>query len=450
VNNPSGQASAPPPPPWLSTGFTQPKRATRKGPVLLVVLLVLAALTGGVGIGWALRGDGTAARSAPADDSIGTVYVESNIATPNGNTILALRYGEGGNLAPLQVRSYPTGGSGSADLSDSGVLDADQHLVFDAAHRLLFAVNQGSDTIAVFHVLADGSLTAVAGSPFPSGGAAPASVGISGDRLVVVNKAQDGIRDLSQVKPNYTTFLVQSDGSLKPTGSTVEAPLGFSPTQALISTNGNVVLSSEEGGPFRAMTLAADGTLVQGSNSPLSPPESIFPARFPAAKKWALGLGVNPNAPLLYAEMATVSKLAVFRYDDNARLTFVRAVDNPGSDLPCWTLVNKAGTRVYTDNAGNNTMSVFDISDPEQPRQIQLLKLKHDGNPWDLHFDPTEQFIFMIDPRATTETPAGKGNELHTLLVGPDGTLTEPNYSPVPIPVGSNTEPLGVAVVADD
>lgn len=68
----------------------------------------------------------TSATAAPAT---GTVYLESNIAQPNANTIIAYTYREGGNLRPLQVAEYRTGGAGSADLTDSGVLDADQHII---------------------------------------------------------------------------------------------------------------------------------------------------------------------------------------------------------------------------------------------------------------------------------------------------------------------------------
>jgi DNA-binding beta-propeller fold protein YncE len=144
--------------------------------------------------------------------------------------------------------------------------------------------------------------------------------------------------------------------------------------------------------------------------------------------------------------MATVNKMAVYRYDEQANLTFVTAVTNPGAELPCWTLVNRDGTRVYTDNAGNNTMTVYDTRDPLNPKQLQLVKLKNDGNPWDLSFDPTGRMIFMIDPRARTNVKAGFGNELHTLTVGPDGTLDEPAFSPVAIPVPLKTNPIGVAV----
>lgn len=436
----------PPPLPWLSgTQAVAGKRSATKAVVAGVLALVVAILAFGAGYLVGHRSKRTGATSLP-DAVLGTVYVESNVATPNGNTILAFHYRAGGDLEPLDVAAYPTGGAGSADLTDSGVLDADQHLLLSPDQRFLFAVNQGSDSIAVFRVADDGGLTPVPGSPFPSGGMAPASVGLSGHVLVVVNKAQDGIRDLSKVAPNYTTFTVKGDGSLVPTGSTVTAPPGNSPTQALISPGGNVVFSSEEGGPFRAFTLGTDGKLTQGPNSPLSPPDEIYPANFPPEKKWALGLGVHPTEHLLYAQMATINKMAVYRYDDQANLTFLSVADNPGSDLPCWTLVNKDGTRVYTDNAGNNTMSVYDIGDPLRPRQRQLVKLKNDGNPWDLALDPTGHFIFMVDPRARENVKPGFGNELHTLTVGPDGTLDEPAFSPVPLPVPLNTNPIGVVV----
>ena len=58
----------------------------------------------------------------------GTVYVESNSTAHDSNEILAFRYRDG-VLSARGVRRYPTGGSGSHDLSNSGVLDADQESV---------------------------------------------------------------------------------------------------------------------------------------------------------------------------------------------------------------------------------------------------------------------------------------------------------------------------------
>ena len=47
--------------------------------------------------------------------------------------------------------------------------------------KFLFAVNQGSDTVAVFRIdTATGALEHVEGSPFPSGGRAPSTTGFNG------------------------------------------------------------------------------------------------------------------------------------------------------------------------------------------------------------------------------------------------------------------------------
>ena len=375
----------------------------------------------------------------------GVVYIESNIAAPDGNSVLAFQYGTQGDLRPLHIAEYPTGGAGSADLTDSGVLDADQHLWMDTPKHLLFAVNQGSDTIAVFHVGSSGALVPVEGSPFPSGGKAPASIGVSGDTAIVTNKAQDGVRDLKTVAPTYATFHIGTDGALAQFGPVIKAPPGNSPTDAMVGPDGKFVMSTEEGGPLRAFELGPDG-LTQGSNSPLQPDPSIFPAGFDPTKKWGLGLSASPRAKLVYIGMATVNKIAVYRFDDAAKLTF-GAPDAPGAMLPCWTLVNKAGTRLYTANAGNNTMSVFDLTDPTDPKPIQTLKLHGDGNPWDIRFDPSGKMILLVDPRARMNVPPGGGQGLHTLLVNANGTLTEPSYSPIPIPDGLNVNPFGMAVL---
>src|SRR3954453_1839514 len=120
------------------------------------------------------------AAAAQVDTSYdGTVYIETNDRHKNANSVLAYRY-KGGSFRPLRVREYPTGGRGSHDLSNAGVLDAEQQLVTNADKRLLFAPNAGSDPVAVFHIEADGSLPPAPGSPFPSLGKAPASVGVRG------------------------------------------------------------------------------------------------------------------------------------------------------------------------------------------------------------------------------------------------------------------------------
>jgi DNA-binding beta-propeller fold protein YncE len=165
---------------------------------------------------------------------------------------------------------------------------------------------------------------------------------------------------------------------------------------------------------------------------------------------WPAGLASNPRHKLLYAELANVSRTIVYRWNDQARLTFVRAIPNPGSYLPCWTHVNRAGTRMYTGNAGSDNLSVFDISrDPTDPREIQSVRLDGPGNPWNFEINPSGHVIFLLDMRATAAIPAGQGNDLHVLRIGAGGLLTEEQSSPVKIPVRIGTNPIGLAIVPD-
>jgi 6-phosphogluconolactonase (cycloisomerase 2 family) len=405
--------------------------------VLVAVGAVLAPPVSG-----AERGTGTAVPSAS-----GTVYVESNSAAPDSNEILAFHY-QNGAVSARGVRRYPTGGSGSHDLSNSGVLDADQEVIVNAKRTLLFAVNSSSDTIAVFRIHADGGLVPVPGSPFPSNGSAPSSLGLAGRTLIVANKAQDGVRDLTRVRPSYTTFRVRSDGSLSTPISSIEVPPGSSPLQAYVTPDGKVLISSEETGVFRAFRIAPDGRLTQGPGSPLRLPSAVFPGGRRVPDVWPAGLVSHPRLKILYAQLANLSETVVYRWDDQARLTFVQALPNPHSFLPCWTHVNAEGTRMYSGNAGSDNLTVFDIArDPTDPREIQSVQLNAPGNPWNFQIDPTGRFIFLLDMRATRQIPPGRGNQLHALRIAADGRLTEERSSPVNIPVPIGTNPIGLAIV---
>lgn len=383
--------------------------------------------------------------SVPGPD--GTVFIESNSSQPNSNEILAFQY-RNGLLRSTGIRRYPTHGSGSHDLSNSGVLDSDQEVIVNPQRTLLFAVNSSSDTIAVFHIENGGDLKPVAGSPFPSHGKAPASLGLAGSTLIVANKAQDGVRNLSRVHPNYTSFRVRSDGSLSGPISTIQAPRGSSPLQAYVTPDHRVLITSQESGVFRAFRIGPGGRLTEGPDSPQRLPAAAFAHGRREGNVWPAGLASNPTAKILYAELANASRTVVYRWNDRARLTFVRSEPNRHSFLPCWTEVNSSATRMYSGNAGSDNVSVFNIAGhPTRPHQIQSLNLNAPGNPWNFQIDPTDRAIFLLDMRAVRQIPRRQGNQIHSLRIGPTGRLTEEPGSPVKIPVPVGTNPFGLAIV---
>jgi 6-phosphogluconolactonase (cycloisomerase 2 family) len=387
-------------------------------------------------------------RTQPVSAFDGFVYVESNHARRGANSVLAYRFRH--NRLAL-IGEFPTRGTGTVDPAVTGSLDAEGQIAFDRTRRLLFAVNQGSDSIAVFRIARDGRLTTAPGSPFSSIWPSPASVAVSGDLLVVADKAHDPARRrLESVRPAYTTFRIADDGRLSSTGWVVRVVAGASPTQVLVLP-GHVVVASEEaggafGGPFRGWLLRPNGELVRGPNSPLALDNSIFRAGYIGAR-WAIGLVGNPKAPLLYGNQSNTHQLLVYRYSPSGRLEFVRSLNNSGARLPCWTTVSRDGRFLYTANAGNGSVSVFSLAVPDEPRQLQLLHLRRGANPWGLALDPSGKTLFVVDPRAVAGVPEIVGNRLHVLAVRRDGRLDEIDDARVKLPVSGVASPLGIAVV---
>ncbi|MFO0742384.1 MAG: beta-propeller fold lactonase family protein [Labilithrix sp.] len=388
----------------------------------------------------------------PASDALsGTVFVEANAAAPGQNAILAYRYCNG-SMPALLVGRYLTGGTGGADLNDNGFLDADQQVITNADQTLLFAVNQGSDTIAVFHIGANGVLNAVAGSPFASGGIAPASVGISGNVLIVANKASDGVRALPDAIPSFATFLIQPEGGLVPTGKSHALPAKSSPTQAFVAPGGKLLFGTEETGLLRALQISPDGTLTLAPGSPLTLPDSLFLETDGGRPRivWPAGLSAHPTQGVLYTGIPNSSSIASLDFTPDGTLSVIGGTVDRNSYLPCWSVVSQDGRRLYVANAGSGNLSVFDIAtDARHPKVLQTYTLQGGGNPWGLQLDGTGTILFVTAPRQVHQVPLGQGQFLHGLKLTADGLIDEELAgSPVVLPVAPLTNPLGVAVVA--
>lgn len=152
------------------------------------------------------------AGGAPAKGATfgGVVYVETN-STAGQNGVLAFSRDRFGQLKELPGSPFATNGTGVIDLTFAlGPFANDQPVIANPEHTLLFAVNEGSNSVAVFYIGGDGALTPVAGSPFPSGGFQPVSLSLLGNTLTVVNKNEDPAQASAEAvaQPNYTTFRV--------------------------------------------------------------------------------------------------------------------------------------------------------------------------------------------------------------------------------------------------
>ncbi|MDF5717447.1 MAG: beta-propeller fold lactonase family protein [Rhizonema sp. NSF051] len=387
----------------------------------------------------------------------GVVYTESNTPTENGeneNTVLGFQRDADGNLTPLPTSPFSTGGAG---IRNAGGITV-QNVIANSEHTRLFAINSGSNTIAVFDInQQDGSLSPVEGSPFPSGGVNPVSLGLAKDILYVVNRNKDPknpSQDASGSLPNYTAFRVTPKGRLIPvSGSTVSDPTDSRPTQALISQDKHLLFGVDRGsGLLRSFQILRGGRLLESPNSPQPLPASEFSPGTPQAtvlgsgtpQATALGLQEHPKLPILYVGFFTINKLGVYSFDPRTgKLLFLKTVPNSGQ-LVCWLTTNRAGTRLYTSNPGDNSISVYDIAtDPTTPVEIQNVKLHGSGGSADLTLDPTESFLQAVSQGNSPNI--AEGNGLDVLKVNPqDGTLSEVSSSPFPLPSVNGSVPLGI------
>jgi 6-phosphogluconolactonase (cycloisomerase 2 family) len=389
------------------------------------------------------------------------VYTETDKSNPGQNAVIAYRQNSHGQLT--QIGSFNTGGSGVANAQGLlGPDDSDKEVIASSDGRLLFAVNQGSNSIAVFRVHHDGSLGLVNNTAVGSGGTEPVSLAIGEGRLYVVNRGDEVQGQAAAIAPTITVFDIQRNGVLTPDfAATTTLPVGLSPSQVLISSAShlafvdtftppplNNVTDANEMLPYQ---IAADGALVPvssgGVGAPVTPP-------------LILGLSQHPTQNIIYAGLTGASQVGVFSFDGAGNLKLVDTVAVQGNG-PCWTAVSANGKFLYTADTGTNSVGVFSLADPLHPVQVQELVLggpqNSTGDPtaarettdFELALDPSGKSLYVIDHQTDAAGTFPQGNALHVLSVASDGTLSESASSPVFLPsnIPAGADPQGVAVI---
>jgi 6-phosphogluconolactonase (cycloisomerase 2 family) len=420
-------------------------------------------------------------RAAVAEDSAPAhvLYVESNDSRPGQNEILAYTINEKDGSISL-LGTFPTGGTGFVNFDGRiGPDDNDKEIILNADKSLLFAVNGGSDTIAVFRIAENGALSPVQGSPFPSGGATPVSLGLSGDNLIVVNTNFDNVNGAFGPGPaNYATFRVKEDGRLVPIRkSTISVASDAEPLVVQIAPNGKVAFGIDflalpynepqitpllpaQGTLLEAFTISEDGSLQRSPGAPfVAPVDSRLNPADPGTG-YLIGFGAHPAQPILYSGEALTARLAVYTYDPETGVpSFVTDVAALGV-ATCWMEFTKDLRFLFTADVGANQIGVWNIENPLAPKPIQELTLKLAGTPpfpatippgvapsigFQLSLGPTGKFLYVTG-HSDAVTTYPEGNVIHILGIQPDGTLVEAPFSPVVLPVSTSADPTGSAI----
>ena len=347
----------------------------------------------GVLAGPALADSRTGSDAGHSRDNDHAVFVQTD--NPSGNQIAAYARAHDGTLS--LANTYVTGGNGGV-LNGSVVdhLASQGSLAYDSQHKLLFAVNAGSNTVSVFS--ADGANLALR-QVIDSGGTFPASIATDGDFVYVLNALDGGNVAGFRITGNRLRALegsVRSLGLVIPTDTT---QFTHTPGQVAFSPDGSqlIVTTKANGDRIDVFAVGHNGRLshdpVVNSNAGTVP----FAVSFDSAHR------------LVVAEAGTNS-LATFALHRDGTVSLIDRVAT-GQSATCW--VASANGFFFASNAGSASVSGFDVAGNGN---LNLLgSTSTDLGTVDASASPNGQFLYV---------QAGKNGNVDEFRVNTNGTLT--------------------------
>jgi 6-phosphogluconolactonase (cycloisomerase 2 family) len=376
----------------------------------------------------AVAGEMYMARAAGAGmEPAGYVYTLNNDGQQNGVVVLAR--GANGTLTQISGSPVATGGKGIV-VPEGGDFDAQGSVRIHG--RFLFAVNPGSNSVAVFAIGEGGRLTPAPGSPYPSSGVTPLSVSANGDLVYVAN--QSHAYAMSSQAPNITGFRMSGDGRLSPIpGSTVEFPSGQGPAQVEFSPKGGVLAVTagfQTDGRIYTFAVQPDGTLKQGPGSPFVTREV----------SGTVGFSWSADSRRLLVSNFRGSAMTVFNVDSKTGAIEPLGAAYPnGGGAACWTAISPDGRTLYTGNYVGNSVSAYAVNADGTLKLLGTMPRRGAMRPdtKDIAMSPDGKYLYAVGP---------VGRQVAVFEIGADRLPREldTTQSPSMIPSGQWTTGLAI------
>jgi 6-phosphogluconolactonase (cycloisomerase 2 family) len=323
------------------------------------------------------------------------VFVQTNEL--NGNRIAVYNRNADGTLS--SAGTYATGGNGgiAAPGDESDRIASQGSLVYDSGHRLLFAVNAGSDTVSTFRVRGDRlKLKDVDGS----GGGFPASIAVHRNLVYVLNAGGAGIVQGFRIRGNH---LQPISGSARSLGLANTDPPNFltSPGQVGFTPGGRklIVTTKASGSKIVVFRVLRDGRL------------STTPAVNTSATPVPFAFTFTPTRRLASGEAGT-SNLTTYAINRDGTLADPRTLSD-GQMALCWIV--RAGGFYYVTNTASNTVSAFTVGPNGQPALVGATGVVAQTGMGPIDMTVSGRYLYV----QTGTAGAVEGYRINT-----DGTLT--------------------------
>jgi hypothetical protein len=355
-----------------------------------------------------LLGTAAAASASTTSPVTGYTYVDGNTAT--ANTIDGFARHADGSLTAMAGSPFAAGGAGlGTGLASQGAIQVTRD------GRYLLAVDAGSNQISVLRVTA-GGVPVLLGQPVSSGGIRPVSVAVSPSGLVYVANSGTG-------GSNYTGFRLSPDGTLTPIpGSTYTVPDASGLGDVFFNALGDHLIGTRTGTSLiDSFVVLPGGRLLAAQGSPST-----------GQGLGQLGGEFSPASPsqLFISDAhngAGLGTISAYRDSLLGQLSSIGASPYAdGQTAPCWVEISHDGRYLFTVNTGSGNISSYSVNPDGSLVLIGSTPITGGGADTDARLSPDGKYL-LVD---------GSGMHFVSVFAVNGGSLTEVPSSPTPLPAG--------------
>jgi 6-phosphogluconolactonase len=392
-----------------------------------------------------------AAKSSGKSGGAGFVFSQSN--NPSANSVYVFKRKASGTIKLFET--IKTGGKGTSSQQPFGlpIVDSADSIVTSADHKLLFVVNDGSNSVTSFRVTSGGITRADKAS---SGGVLPISLAVHGDLLYVLNGVSGSVKGFTFNSHGKLTAIPHSTQSLSISGANgVAADLGFNPSGSwLVATMRDLPLTTGTNGnpgvidTFKVKANGSIGPAVANTAATPTP----FGFRFTSSGTMVdTSAGVvktvnNAPPPLTDGTQANGS-LQTYKLKGNGTLSAISNAAS-GGRAACWVVLTNNNKFAFVTNTLSATAANPAPGAPIGTGQSGLARYSvasngaltflgnvntGPGTPTDIGLSPDGKYLYMANP---TEGLFPFGSHVEAYKVGPGGSLTLIGVTPMTLAPG--------------